>query len=120
MALETADLRRLLEDAYDDSVAASANLRDTLRSKERAAGATVAGGSLASISRNGASHSYAFGKGTVSTSDMARGYRTLIDLYDVILDGEVYTTDPDIKAEMMRRLVPCNEFTKDFTCLNYR
>ena len=108
----------MLRDAYDDSVSAGATLEETLRTKERAARALVSGGSLASISRNGASHSNAFGPGNITTADLAEAWEELLTLFEVIFADGTYTTDADIKAEMLRRLVPCNEFTKDFTGLH--
>lgn len=115
--LETNDLRRMLDDAYDDAVSGSTSLRDQLRAKERAAGSLVAGGSLASISRNSASHSYAFGRGNISPADIARGWRILIDLFDAVLTNATDASDIAVKAEMLQRLQPVNEFTKDFTLL---
>ncbi len=117
MALVTNHLRRMLDDAYDDSVSAVTTLREQLRAKERVAGSLVAGGSLSSISRNAASHSYAFGRGNITPADIAEGWRTLIDLYDLVLATAADITDAAVKAEMLLRLQPCNEFTKDFSGL---
>ena len=108
----------MLDDAYEDAIAASLTLREKLRANERAAGSLVSGGSLSSISRNQSSHSYAFGRGNVTPADLARGWRTLIDAYDLVLSTATDTTDDAVKAEMMRRLQPVNEFTKDFATLH--
>ncbi len=109
----------MLDDAYDDSVSTGTTMREQLRAKERAAGSLVAGGSLSSISRNSASHSYAPpGRGNVTPNDLADGWRNLIDLYDVVLATATDTTDGAVKGEMLLRLQPCNEFTKDFTGLH--
>ncbi len=119
VALGTISLRRMLDDAYDDSVSSASTLREQLRAKERAAGTLVAGGSLSSISRNNASHSYAPpGRGNVSPSEIADGWRTLIDLYDTVISTATATDDASVKSEMLLRLQPCNEFTKSFTGLH--
>lgn len=109
----------MLDDAYDDSVSSASTLRDTMRAKERAAGALVAGGSIANISRNNASHSHAFGRGNITTLEIAKAWRELIDLFDVVSASSDYSsaTDEEKKAEMMRRLIPVKEFFKDYTCL---
>lgn len=121
MALETNDLRRGLDDAYDDAQAATVTLREQLRLNERAAGALLAGGSLSSVSKNSASQSYAFGRGQVTTADLARGWRDLIDLYDRVFaafsTAGSSTADSAVVAEMRLRLQPVREFTKDFSRL---
>lgn len=110
----------MLDDAYDDAVAGAETLRNQLRTNERAAGLLVSGGSLSSVSRNAASHSYAFGRGNITPADIARGWRTLIDCYDLAVATATDTTDAAVKAEMLRRLQPVNEFTMDFGGLNCR
>lgn len=117
MALETADLRRMLDDAYDDALSDSLPLREQLRSKERASGAVIAGGSLSSVSKNSASQSYAFGRGNVTPAEIARGWRVLIDSYDTVAASLSSTDDAVIVAEMRLKLHPVREFTKDFTGL---
>jgi hypothetical protein len=107
----------MLDDAYDDSLSAGVTLREQLRTKERAAGALISGGSLASVSKNSASQSSAFGRGNVTTAEIARGWRVLIDCYDTTANALASTDDAAIKSEMMLRLQPVNEFTKDFTTL---
>lgn len=119
--IQTEDLRRMLDDAYDQATIGDLPrpLREQLRANEATAGALVSAGSLSSVSKNAASHSYAFGYGQVTTAELARGWRTLIDLFDSTATDLASSVDATIKAEMMRRLQPIREFTKDFTCLNY-
>jgi len=116
--LQSEDLRRMLDDAYDDAVAGTISLREQLRANERNAGALVAGGSLSSVSKNSASQSYAFGNGQVTTAEIARGWRILIDCYDTVLATATDGTDAAVKAEMLYRLQPIREFTKSFAGLH--
>lgn len=108
----------MLEDAWDAAPDGALTLRVQLRDMERAAGLVVSGGSLASISKNSSSHSYAFGMGNITAKEIANTYRELIDLYDGLLaaygSASLDTSDETIYAEMMRRLVPVNNFTKDY------
>ncbi len=113
MGIHTSDLKRMLDDAWDVAPAGDDTLRDTLRGQERAAGLLVSGGSLASVSQNSVSHSYSYGGGSLTAVDIARGWRELIDLFDVVSGSQ--TGDDAIYAEMKRRLVPAREFTKDFS-----
>lgn len=121
MALETSDIRRMLDDAYDDAQDNALTLREQLRANERAAGSLLSGGSLASVSKNSASHSFAYGRGNITIAEIARGWRTLIDAYDQIVisftAAGLATNDASIIAEMRLRLQPIREFTKDFTGL---
>ncbi len=117
MAYTTADLRRLLDDAWDAAPLGDDTLRDTLRALEKTAGAAVAGGNPSSISKNSASVAYSFGVGSFTPADVALVWRELIDLFDVVAANN--TGDDAIYAEMMRRLVPCVEFTKDFSCITH-
>lgn len=109
----------MLEDAWDAAPEGALTLREQLRAYERAAGSVVSGGSLASISKNTSSHSYAFGNGNITATEVANTWRELIDLFDLLLasftEAAIEATDATIYPEMMRRLVPLNSFTKDFT-----
>lgn len=111
----------MLDDAYDAATLGDLPkpLREQLRENETAAGRLVSAGSLSSVSKNSASQSYAFGYGHLTAVEIARAWRTLIDLFDSTATDLSSSVDATIKAEMMRRLVPIREFTKDFTCLNY-
>lgn len=108
----------MLDDAFDESVDSGATLRVKLREKERAAEALIAGGSLSSISKNQSSHTYAFGRGNITPLEIVRGWRLLINVYDKVLETASDVTDAAVKAEMMRKLQPVNEFTKDFQGLH--
>lgn len=109
----------MLEDAWDAAPETAASLREQLRANERAAGLVVSGGSLSSISKNASSHSYAFGSGNITPKEIANVWRELIDLFDLIFASRTTaggdTTDEAVYAEMNRRLIPCVEFTKDFS-----
>ena len=107
----------MLDDAFDDALATSTPLRDTLRANERATGNLISGGSLASVSKNSASQSYAFGRGNITPAEIARGWRVLIDCFDTTAAALVSTDDAAIKAEMMLRLQPVLEYVKDFVGL---
>jgi len=107
----------MLDDAFDDASSAATPLRTQLRLNERAAGSLVSGGSLASVSKNSASQSYAFGRGNVTPAEIARGWRILIDCFDVTSTDLASTDDTVIKVEMQLRLQPIYEFTKDFSGL---
>ena len=113
----------MLDDAWDDSQAEAVTLREKLRANERLAGTLVSGGSLSSVSKNSASQSFAFGRGNVTALEIARGWRTLITIFDQVYTsfaaaGET-NTDTTVATEMRRRLVPCREFTNDFSGLTY-
>ena len=95
----------MLDDAYDDSQAAAITLREQLRLNERAAGRLSSGGSLASVSKNSASHSFAYGRGTVTAIEVARGWRELIDCHDLTAAALSSTDDAAIKAEMLLRQI---------------
>ena len=108
----------MLDDAWDDAPVGASTLRDQLRANERAAGSLLSGGSLSSVSKNSASHSYSFGSGSLTLADIARGWRTLIDLFDEVSDSlSPSNTDEEIIVVMRQRLVPIREFTKDFTTI---
>lgn len=112
----------MLEDAWDAAPNGALTLREQLRTNERAAGRSVSGGSLSSISKNQSSHSYApGGSGNITPVEIANIWRELIDLYDLLVESftaaETDTSDETVYAEMKRRLVPVREFTKDFTTI---
>jgi hypothetical protein len=111
----------MLDDAYDDAQDAALTLREQLRASERAAGSLLSGGSLASVSKNSASHSYAYGRGNITAAETARGWRILIDTYDQVIAAfgvaGLATNDASVVAEMRLRLQPIREFTKDYTGL---
>lgn len=93
-------------------------LREQLRARERQVGALIGHGSIVSVSKNSTSQTYSFsGSGSITASEIARAYRTLIDLYDSVSAGIQSADDALIFAEMMSRLEPCAGFTKDFVCL---
>lgn len=118
MAIAANDLKRMLDDAWDDAPDGDYTLRDQLRANERAAGSLLAGGSLSSVSKNSASHSYAYGNGTLTIAEIARGWRTLIDLYDELFDSlDPNNSDAEVVIVMRQRLAPVREFTKDFTMI---
>jgi len=112
----------MLEDAWDAAPEGAHTLREQLRANERAAGLIVSGGSLSSVSKNQSSHSYAFGSGNITATEIANVWRELIDLYDLLVasftTAALATDDDTIYAEMKLRLVARNEFTKDFTGLH--
>jgi hypothetical protein len=109
----------MLDDAWDDAPEGGLTLRNALRAKERAAGLLVSGGSLSSVSKNSASQSYAFGSGAVTATDIARGWRILIDLYDSVVASSLTDTDNETIVIMRERLVPIREFTKDFSGIGF-
>jgi hypothetical protein len=113
----TDDLRRILDDAYDDSVSEAVTLREKLRYNERAIGALISAGSISSVSKNSASQTIAYGAGNLTTAEVARAWRVLIDCHDAVAADASKNTDLLIKSEMMRRLTAVREFTKDFTGL---
>ena len=111
----THDLQRLLEDAWDNAAETANTLRPELRANETAVGALLSQGQLANVSKNSASHSYAFGNnGALTTPDVAHAWRELINLFDacqtilvtagdIVLGGEG-DNDAAIYAEMTARL----------------
>ncbi len=78
-------LRSSLEDAFDAAKATNpvTALRTKLRALETAARQTIAQGSLASVSANGRSQTYALpGAGVITPMQTASALRTLIDDFD--------------------------------------
>lgn len=119
MAATTNDLQRLLDDAWDDKEADSRTLREQLRVRERQVGELISAGSINSISKNSASQTYSFaGIGVLTTAEVARAIRDLINLYDEVAIALSTSVDATIYNEMKLRLVPVREFTKDFSGLN--
>lgn len=111
MAATTQDLQRLLEDAWDNAPEGSLTLREELRRNERAVGELLATGSVQSVSKNTASQSYAYtGNGTLTTAEVARAWRELINLFDtcsaVLTAAATAATDENIYPEMQARLLP--------------
>lgn len=109
----------MLDDAWDDR--AELTLREKLRANERAAGAMLSAGSLASVSKNSASQSFAYGRGNVTVAEIARGWRELITCFDQVFTSfnaaGLATDDATIVVEMRARIQPVREFTKDFSGL---
>jgi hypothetical protein len=80
VATTTSIKRAFLEDAFDASKANGKGLRATLRENESNARSSIAAGSLASISANGRSHTFAMrGLAPEGVVDL---WRELIDLHD--------------------------------------
>lgn len=103
------DLQRMLEDACEAADANALTLREQLRVYEQGTGANLAAGSLASVSKGSASHSFAFSDtGTVTTAELARGWRDLINLHDQVVTDFTASGHPtenaDLCAEMRYRL----------------
>ena len=118
----------MLEDAWDHCAAAANSLRPELRANESAIGALISQGQLSSVSKNSASQSYAFGgAGSLTTPEVARAWRDLINLFDQvesilstagdIVIGYEGDNDPAIYAEMRARLVPAYSGQADITNL---
>ena len=113
MAYTTLDLQRMLEDAWDNTDNTGNRLRVELRANETSVGALVAQGQLSSVSKNSASQSYAFsGTGALTTAEVARAWRELVNLFDRAEDiledaGDITAgvdNDAAIYAEMYARL----------------
>jgi len=110
MGIATQHLQRMLDDAWDAATDGADTLRDSLRAQEKTVGELLASGQIQSVSKNSASHSYAFGGGTLTLNELAQGWRDLINLFDycreVIADDAQAINDDNIVAEMRARLVP--------------
>lgn len=112
----------MLDDAWDHSQQTAHTLREELRANETAVGNLLSQGQLASVSKNSASQSYAFsGQGTLTTADIARGWRDLINLFDrcfnLLTAAGSATTDEDVLAEMRARLSPVYQTRADISGL---
>ena len=117
MGIATQHLQRMLDDTWDAANDGADTLRDSLRSKEREIGELVGAGQISSVSKNSASHSYAFGDGTLTLNEIAGGWRDLINLFDycreVIAADAQTINDDNIVAEMRARLRPCYSVQPD-------
>lgn len=112
----------MLEDARDSAAASGATLREELRRSESAIGSLISQGSLQSVTSNSASHSYAFSAGTLTTSDIVRAWRDLINLLDLsrqilVNAGTPAPTDAELYDEMAARLSPVYRNSPDLTLL---
>lgn len=120
MAVTNADLQRLWDDAWDAAPDGANTFREQLRIFEKQIGNLVSQGSLQSFSKNSQSHSYAFTPRSLTQTDLARAWRTLITLFDRIstdlTDAGETATDEAIYAEgkLYLRDEPC-ECRTDFT-----
>lgn len=97
-----------MEDAWDSAPASVNTYRDELRRLEREVGLLVSKGALSSASKNSASQSYASGQGNLTTADVARAWRDLINLFDrchqLLIDaGTASPTDDEIYFQMRAR-----------------
>ncbi len=123
MPQTNADLHRLLDDAKDAAPQGGLTLRESLRNAEKSVGELVANGSIANVSKNASSHSYAFsGAGSLTTAEVARAWRQLITLHDdclasFVAAGTSEPTDAELHAEMMARLRPVYRTRLDLTLL---
>lgn len=118
MDISTATLRGLLDKAWLAAPAGANSLRDQLLIFEQQALALIGGGSLASVSKNSASQSYASGPNALTPLQIQRAWRYLVDLFDEVkawADDELAEVPPDgdepandldpaVYAEMMNRL----------------
>jgi hypothetical protein len=111
----------LLDRAWDDQ--SGLTLREQLRKSEDDANAPMLAGSLSSSSGLGRNVTFAGSQfGNVSTADIARAYRRLIDLYDINLAalGLVGGNTPDdlqVKNAMMDNLREVAGYTSNFMYL---
>lgn len=108
----------MLDDAWDAALAAvvepaEPNLRAQLRSNETTARKNISNGALASISANG--RTTAFSTSGVQQTEIAEGWRDLVDLYDSTKAQLASNDDAEIKTEMMALLVPVTEFENDYS-----
>ena len=83
MDIDARTLACWFENAWDDAPEQASSLRDQLRKMERGAATLFSAGSIGSITKNGASNSYAgAGFGRFSVAQIQQGFRMLIELYD--------------------------------------
>lgn len=83
VALPADELRRRLEDAWDDTPETGVSLRQTLRIRERSAGELVEAGSQSSVGANGRATAFAqYGAYSYTPAQVAAGYRELINELD--------------------------------------
>ena len=74
---------------------------------------------------NGHSITFSSGESEFTPGNFASGISKLLDDYDsaradLVSSGVTTPTDAQIYAEMMARLVPVRELTKDFSQMNWR
>ena len=131
MDISTATLRGLLDKAWLAAPASANSLRDQLLTFEQQSLALIGGGSLASVSKNSASQSYASGPNALTPLQIQRAWRYLVDLFDEVkawADDELAETSPDgdepandqdpaIYGEMMKRLRYVYSASTDLTQL---
>lgn len=86
MDIDTRTLACWAENAWDDCPAQANSFRAQLRIMERNAASLFASGTIASVSKNAASQSYAgAGFGRFSVAQIQQGFRMLIEMYDAEL-----------------------------------
>lgn len=125
----------MLDDAWDAAPPAANSLRDQLRAYEKEVSQVYRGGSLASVSKNSTSQSYASGPNNLTVLQVAKGWRMLVNLFDYCkseIDLEIAAVpqdpqdpgndkDPAVYARMAQflnpLLTPVNEYTTDLTQL---
>lgn len=115
----------MLEDAWDNHTASGNAFRDELRLNERAVGALIANGVLASVSKNSASQSYALNSGAsnLTVKEIAGAWRDLINAFDwfkqVLVDnGTASPTDDDVYLQMRANIVP--RYSRTISLLSIR
>lgn len=111
--------RSFLDDAWDAAKAvsqSSPDLRAQLRSNETGARKNIAGGTIASVTANGRSTTFASpGPRSNSPDDIREAWRDLVDLYDQCAIDLESTAPAIIYTEMMSRLVDVTEFQSDYS-----
>ena len=93
-------LRSQLDTSYENAKLRQTKLRDSLRSGEKIAVASISGGTISSTSGSGRSASFfGPGSGAITVQQIAAGWRYLVDLFDTtksFLDScGKYGLDPD-------------------------
>ena len=99
MDIDARTLACWAENAWDDCKPTANSLREQLRIMERNAASLFASGTLASVSKNSASQSYAgAGFGRFSVAQIQQGYRMLIEMHDQLLAMAKWLNDTDTSA----------------------
>ena len=111
----------MLDDAAEAATTDAVALRAALRTCEKEIGELIRTGQIASVGKNSANQSYAFGASALTLPAIAEGWRDLINLFDrcsevVVADGQA-ATDPNILAEMRARCRPIYSTRPDLTNL---